>query len=105
MLMNPAIIYGDNLGSIFLSKNTQVSARTKHIDIKHHYIRELREKGRLDIRFERSEDNTSDIMTKNLNRELHVKHADNIRNGTLACWREDVKSCPFVHHFREKEKA
>jgi hypothetical protein len=34
----PAIIYEDNLGAIFLSKNSQVSARTKHIDVRHHFI-------------------------------------------------------------------
>jgi hypothetical protein len=32
-----AIIYEDNLGAIFLAKNQQVSARTKHIDIRHNY--------------------------------------------------------------------
>jgi hypothetical protein len=31
----PAIIYEDNLGTIFLVKNQQVSSRTKHIDIRH----------------------------------------------------------------------
>ena len=33
-----AIIYEDNLGAIYLTKNQQVSARTKHIDIRHHFL-------------------------------------------------------------------
>ena len=51
-----AIIYEDNLGAIYLVKNQQVSARTKHIDIRHHYLRDL-QGDRIDIRFVRSEDN------------------------------------------------
>jgi C4-type Zn-finger protein len=36
-----SIIYEDNLGAIYLVKNMKVSARTKHIDIRHHFMREL----------------------------------------------------------------
>jgi hypothetical protein len=39
----PAIIYEDNLGCIFLIKNQQIGQRTKHIDIRKHFIRELHE--------------------------------------------------------------
>ena len=34
------IIFGDNQGAIALTKNDQFHARTKHVDIQHHYIRE-----------------------------------------------------------------
>jgi hypothetical protein len=47
----PAIIYVHNLGTIFLVKNQQVSSRTKHIDIRHHVMRDLQEKKDLDVRF------------------------------------------------------
>jgi hypothetical protein len=40
----PTIIYEDNLGTIFLVKNQHVSSRTKHIDIRHHFMRDLQEK-------------------------------------------------------------
>jgi hypothetical protein len=59
-----SIIYEDNLGAIYLVNNMQVSARTKHIDIRHHFMRELQAIGDILIRFKRSADNTSDIMTK-----------------------------------------
>jgi hypothetical protein len=49
-----AIIYEDNLGTIFLVKNQQVSSRTKHIDIIHHYMRDLQDNQVLDVRFKRS---------------------------------------------------
>jgi hypothetical protein len=47
----PAIIYEDNLGTIFLVRNQQVSSRTKHIDIRHHFMRDLQDKKELDVRF------------------------------------------------------
>ena len=56
----------------------------------------------MDIRFVRSEDDSSDIMTKNLPRSLHEKHTNAIMTGTLQCWREDVRSDPSVRHFNEK---
>jgi hypothetical protein len=70
----PAIIYEDNLGIICLVKNQQVSSRTKHIDIRHHYGRDLQDSKALDVRFKRSENNSADIMTKNTTREVHDKH-------------------------------
>jgi len=39
----PGILFEDNAGSIFLAQNKQVSKRTKHIDLKHHFIREFTE--------------------------------------------------------------
>ena len=49
-------------------------ARTKHIDIRMHYIREYVEDGILKIIFVRSKDNEADIFTKNVTEELHKKH-------------------------------
>ena len=34
------VIYCDNQGAMTLAKNPQFHARTKHIDIQHHYVRE-----------------------------------------------------------------
>jgi hypothetical protein len=99
-----AIIYEDNLGAIYLVKNQQVSARTKHIDVRHHYLRDLQDEKRLEVRFKRSEDNSADIMTKNTPKELHEKHTANIRNGTLTCWKEDVKSDPTVKLFGQDDQ-
>jgi hypothetical protein len=78
-----AIIYEDNLGTIFLVKNQQLSSRTKHIDIRHHYMRDLQDNKALDVIFKRSENNSADIMTKNTTREVHDNHTQQIRNGTL----------------------
>jgi hypothetical protein len=47
----PAIINEDNLGTIFLVKNQQVSSRTQHIDIRNHFMRDLQDRKELDVRF------------------------------------------------------
>ena len=36
----PTVIYGDNEGAVALTKNDCYHARTKHIDIRYHYVRE-----------------------------------------------------------------
>jgi hypothetical protein len=99
--LKTAIIYEDNLGAIYLVKNRQVSGRTKHIDVRHHYLRDLHSDEKIEIRFKRSEDNSADIMTKNTNKELFEKHTELIRTGNLTCWKEDVKSDPTVTLFGE----
>ena len=84
-------VYEDNLGEIYLVKNQHVGARTKHIDVRAHFIRELEDNGYLNVQFIRSEENSADILNKNCPEKLHTKHAKNIRDGTLDCWREDVE--------------
>ena len=90
--INPAIICEDNTGAIFLATNSQVGMRTKHIDVRYHFLRDKVEDGSIRFVYVRSENNPSDLCTKNV-RQVHDRHADNILNGTIDCWnREDVKS-------------
>jgi hypothetical protein len=86
--VNPAIIYEDNTGAIYLVKNQQVGQRTKHISIRAHFIRDLWSQGYLDVQFIRSEDNESDICTKNVTDKIMSLFSPHIRNGTLRCWRK-----------------
>ena len=37
----PSVIYEDNKGAIFLAKKRQVDICTKHIDIFHHFLRDM----------------------------------------------------------------
>ena len=72
----PIIVHVDNIGAIYLATNNLSSQRTKHVDIRYHYVKEYIEDGVVKVQFVRSEDNNSDICTKNLNGELLDKHAD-----------------------------
>lgn len=40
----PGIVYEDKIGAIFLVENSQVGARTKHIDVRYHFMREAKER-------------------------------------------------------------
>ena len=63
-------IYGDNMGSIFNSSNATSEKRTKHIDIRYHYIRECIEDGKVEAIYKPGAKNPADMLTKNLG---HVK--------------------------------
>ncbi|KAI2499613.1 Reverse transcriptase (RNA-dependent DNA polymerase) [Fragilaria crotonensis] len=98
-------VYEDNLGAIYLVKNQHVGARTKHIDVRAHFIRELEDNGYLNVQFIRSEENAADILNKNCPEKLHTKHAKNIRDGTLDCWREDVEDSRLLDKSSTGETA
>ncbi|GJV99417.1 hypothetical protein Tco_1554669 [Tanacetum coccineum] len=59
----------DNKGAIDLSKNPVQHSRTKHIEIRHHFLRDNVQKGNISIEKVSSEDNIVDILTKPLKRE------------------------------------
>ena len=70
------VAYEDNQGAIFLAKNRQVGISTKHIDIRHHFLRDMVEDKDIDIQYIWSENNPAYIMTKNtpeVDFEMHVK--------------------------------
>ena len=54
----------DNQGSIALAKNPIKHQRTKHIDIKYHFIRDQISKGIVEISYIPSEYNVADVFTK-----------------------------------------
>jgi hypothetical protein len=59
-------ICGDNQGSIFIASNPVTEKRSKHIDIRYHYIREVINDGRVVVYFIPGDDNPADLLTKNL---------------------------------------
>ncbi|KAK2398040.1 putative mitochondrial protein [Trifolium repens] len=59
-------LYCDNTAAIHLSKNPILHSRAKHIEIKHHFIRDHVQKGTTDIQFIDTEHQWADIFTKPL---------------------------------------
>ena len=64
----PTTLYCDNDAASKLTEDHMWHSRVKHIRVKYHHIRELVANGDLDVQRVRSSDNTSDILTKPLNR-------------------------------------
>ena len=54
----------DNQGAIALSKNPVNRQRSKHIDIKYHFVREMYVKGMIYIVYCPTQDMVADILTK-----------------------------------------
>ena len=60
----PIQIQGGNQGSIDMVKNPISNDKSKHIDIKHHFIREKYMDGFIDVVYVHTGENTADLMTK-----------------------------------------
>ena len=61
-------IFCDNLSSIRLAENPIFHARTKHIEVHYHYIREKVLKGEIEMVPTKTDEQTVDILTKSLNK-------------------------------------
>ena len=64
----PLTISCDNQGAIALAKDNKFHARTKHIDLRYHFIREAVEDGKIQVKYVPTDENVSDIFTKPLPR-------------------------------------
>ncbi|KAF1314267.1 Retrovirus-related gag-pol polyprotein, partial [Globisporangium splendens] len=61
---DPVKILEDNQGSIALAKNPEFHKRTKHIDIRYHFVREKVEDGQVVLEYCPTQEMLADIMTK-----------------------------------------
>ena len=61
-------LYSDNKGAMDLAHNNAFHARTKHISIRYHFIREAVERGDVELEYWRTEDMPADIFTKPVSR-------------------------------------
>ena len=80
-----AIIYEDNEGAIFLARNQQISMRTKHIEMRSHFIRDCIKNLWVKVKKVMTENNVSDIMTKNCDVETFLRHTEKILKGKIEC--------------------
>ncbi len=65
-------IFEDNQGAIALSRNPVNRQRSKHIDVKYHFIRNALAEGKIDIQYCPTEHMVADSLTKPINKvKLH----------------------------------
>ncbi|CAL1407137.1 unnamed protein product [Linum trigynum] len=69
----PTIIHCDNMSAIAMTKNPVFHARSKHIELRHHFIRDLVNEGLIEMEFINTNDQPADIMTKAVTREKFEK--------------------------------
>ena len=69
----PLRIYGDNDGSIKITKKRDMTKLAKHVRVKHHHIRELYELGSIEPVYVNTKDQIADVMTKGSGPVDHLK--------------------------------
>jgi hypothetical protein len=62
----PIVIYCDNISSILLANNIVYHAKTKHIEVHYHFIREKVLTKEINLIHVNTEDQVADIFTKAL---------------------------------------
>ena len=67
MSQNKILIKCDNTSAINISKNPIQHSRTKHIEIRHHFIRDHVQNENIILEFVPTEDQLADIFIKPLN--------------------------------------
>ena len=74
--LSPTVIYCDNQSCIKLTENPVFYDRTKHIEIKYHFIRDWVQKGAVKLEYVSTDEQVADILTKSLPWGKHVYFRD-----------------------------
>ncbi|KAF5451779.1 hypothetical protein F2P56_026853 [Juglans regia] len=89
------ILWCDNIGATYLAANPVFHARTKHVEIDCHFVREKVHNKSLDVWFLSSKDQIADVLTKPLV-SIHFSHLRDKLN---------VRSPPLNLQGRDKDKT
>ena len=69
----PCVVYEDNTAATKIANNATSMKRTKHIDVRHHFLREHVDQGLITIVQVSTQDQLADFMTKVLGKELFLR--------------------------------
>jgi hypothetical protein len=83
------VIYCDNQSALALAHNPEHHARTKHIDIQYHFVRNCVEDGTTRLEYCPTEDMIADGLTKALGPNRHRKLAKMMGMGA---WPEEDRN-------------
>ncbi len=74
----PTTLLIDNQSAIALAENPIFHVQTKHIDVRHHWVREKVEDGNVELEYIPTADQTADIFTKPLDSVKFEKFRDDL---------------------------
>lgn len=79
----PIVVHCDNQSAIRISGNESYHPRSKHIDVRYHFVRERIAAKQVLVKYQRSQDMIADILTKGLHRPKHeiFSRAMGLRSG------------------------
>lgn len=69
---HPTTVYCDSKSAINLSKNPVMNSRSKHIELKYHFIRDMVSQGEVKLEFCGTNEQLTDLLTKAVTREKLV---------------------------------
>ena len=78
-LRNPTVVWCDNIGASYLAINPCFKARTKHIEVDFHFVREQVKEGHISVHYISSLDQLADIFTKPLSSTRFLQHKNKLR--------------------------
>ena len=83
-LSTPILIYEDNLGTIAMCVSDSYTARSKHIAVRYHHIRDLVNSGLVKLQHIPTQDQPADLLTKGLHKSqfLKLRHLLSLRLWT-----------------------
>ena len=73
-------VFEDNQGAVQLSKNPVSNSNSKHIDVRHHFLRELVHQGDITVNHVPSEFQHGDILTKAIAFDVFAIHRRRLMN-------------------------
>jgi hypothetical protein len=73
-VQKPMILEIDNKGAVDIANNWSVGGRTRHINTRFYFLRELKEADLIKTIWRSGAEMSSDVLTKNLARPLFEKH-------------------------------
>ncbi|KAG6465891.1 hypothetical protein O3G_MSEX015473 [Manduca sexta] len=65
------LLYNDNQSALKLTSNSMFHSRTKHIDVRHHFIRDTIKGNMIDVKYLSTNLMIADVLTKPLSKEKH----------------------------------
>ena len=72
------MVHCDNQSGIKLSKNPVFHDRSKHIDIRYHFLRDCVQRGTIRLKYIQTDEQVADNFTKTLCRHSYVKFRDKL---------------------------
>jgi hypothetical protein len=75
---SPTLLYCDNQSAIVYSNNKKITSRTKHIDIRYHFLKMLVKNQSIDMKWISTDKQLADVLTKSLGSTLFTKFRDQL---------------------------
>lgn len=71
-------LFNDNQGAMKFAQSRSYHSRTKHIDVRHHFVRDMCEQSVIDLKYLSTDKMPADILTKGLCGMKHYECMNNL---------------------------